>query len=175
MVNLVSQKMGIHEWSYDNNITSDARFKVPLKELTIVLKDVRMEVELGFDPRVAFGEAQRCLNCDVQTVFSPKLCIECDACVDICPMDCISFTADGEEGELRARLNAPARNAAQDLYVQAGLKTGRIMAKDEDVCLHCGLCAERCPTGAWDMQKFLLEPGQAGSACGKPDRAQRAA
>jgi ferredoxin len=175
MVNLLSQKMGIHEWSYDNNITNDARFKVPLKELTIVLKDVRMEVELGFDPKVAFEEAQRCLNCDVQTVFTPKLCIECDACVDICPMDCITFTADGEEGELRARLNVPAHNTSQDLYLQAGLKTGRIMAKDEDVCLHCGLCAERCPTGAWDMQKFLLEMGHAGSGCGQPDRARQAA
>jgi ferredoxin len=160
-VNLMSQKMGIHEWSYDNQVAPDARYKVPLKELTIVLKDIRQEVELGFDPQLAWKEAQRCLNCDVQTVFAPKLCIECDACVDICPMDCITFTADGEEGELRARLNAPAENLAQDLYVGGPLKTGRIMAKDEDVCLHCGLCAERCPTGAWDMQKFLLETAQA--------------
>jgi NADPH-dependent glutamate synthase beta subunit-like oxidoreductase len=160
-VNLVSQKMGIHEWSYDNQVAPDARYKVPLKELTIVLKDIRQEVELGFDPQLAWKEAQRCLNCDVQTVFAPKLCIECDACVDICPMDCITFTADGEEGELRARLNAPAENASQALYVGAPLKTGRIMVKDEDVCLHCGLCAERCPTGAWDMQKFLLEAAQA--------------
>jgi formate dehydrogenase beta subunit len=165
LVNLASQKMGIHEWSYDNAITNDTRFKVPLKDLTIALKDIRQEVELGFDPQLAFQEAQRCLNCDVQTVFAPRLCIECDACVDICPMDCITFTADGEEGELRARLNAPAANLAQDLYVGAGLKTGRIMAKDEDVCLHCGLCAERCPTGAWDMQKFLLDPAHAGPAC----------
>jgi NADPH-dependent glutamate synthase beta subunit-like oxidoreductase len=164
-VNLASQKMGIHEWSYDNAITNDTRFKVPLKDLTIALKDIRQEVELGFDPQLAFQEAQRCLNCDVQTVFAPRLCIECDACVDICPMDCITFTADGEEGELRSRLNAPAANLAQDLYVGAGLKTGRIMAKDEDVCLHCGLCAERCPTGAWDMQKFLLDPAHAGPAC----------
>jgi formate dehydrogenase (NADP+) beta subunit len=162
-VNLLSQKMGIHEWSYDNNIVPDLRFKVPLKDLTIALKDIRQEVELGFDPELAWKEAQRCLNCDVQTVFAPKLCIECDACVDICPMDCITFTKDGEEGELRARLNQPATNLAQDIYVSAGLKTGRIMAKDEDVCLHCGLCAERCPTGAWDMQKFLLYPAEAGS------------
>ena len=161
-VNLVSQKMGIHEWSYDNQVAPEARFKVPLKDLTIVLKDIRQEVELGFDPELAWKEAQRCLNCDVQTVFAPKLCIECDACVDICPMDCITFTADGEEGELRARLNAPAHDADQAIYVAGGLKTGRIMAKDEDVCLHCGLCAERCPTGAWDMQKFLLHPAQAG-------------
>jgi len=164
-VNLVSQKMGIHEWSYDNQVAPEARFKVPLKDITIALKDIREEVELGFDPDLAWKEAQRCLNCDVQTVFAPKLCIECDACVDICPMDCITFTADGEEGELRARLNAPADNPQQAIYVASGLKTGRIMAKDEDVCLHCGLCAERCPTGAWDMQKFLLVMTHAGPGC----------
>jgi formate dehydrogenase beta subunit len=175
MVNLLSQKMGIHEWSYDNNIVPDVRFKVPLKDLTIALKDIRQEVELGFDPELAWKEAQRCLNCDVQTVFAPKLCIECDACVDICPMDCITFTKDGEEGELRARLNQPARNLTQDIYVSAGLKTGRIMAKDEDVCLHCGLCAERCPTGAWDMQKFLLELAPAGPACRDHHAPRRAA
>jgi NADPH-dependent glutamate synthase beta subunit-like oxidoreductase len=168
MVNLMSQKMGIHEWSYDNQVAPEARFKVPLKDLTIVLKDIRQEVELGFDPELAWKEAQRCLNCDVETVFAPKLCIECDACVDICPVDCITFTADGEEGDLRARLNAPAQNPDQALYVSGGLKTGRIMVKDEDVCLHCGLCAERCPTGAWDMQKFLLEPTPAGPRCRQP-------
>jgi ferredoxin len=124
-----------------------------------------MEVELGFDLELAFLESQRCLNCDVQTVFNDKLCIECDACVDICPMDCITFTAAGSEDDLRPRLRAPAVNLAQDLYVSGALKTGRIMVKDEDVCLHCGLCAERCPTGAWDMQKFLLETAQAGHAC----------
>jgi len=169
-VNLVSQKMGIHEWSYDNQVANDARFKVPLKELTIALKNIREEVELGFDPELALKEAQRCLNCDVQTVFAPKLCIECDACVDICPVDCITFTLNGEEGELRARLNAPSHDLEQSLYVSPALKTGRIMAKDEDVCLHCGLCAERCPTGAWDMQKFLLEPAQAGPRCRQPAR-----
>ncbi len=162
MVNLLSQKMGIHEWSYDNQVAPEARFKVPLKELTIALRDIRQEVELGFDVELAWKEAQRCLNCDVQTVFSAKLCIECDACVDICPVDCITFTPNGEEGELRARLNAPARNSEQALYVSPELRTGRIMAKDEDVCLHCGLCAERCPTGAWDMQKFLLDMTYAG-------------
>jgi formate dehydrogenase beta subunit len=164
-MNLVSQKMGIHEWSYDNQVAPEARFKVPLKDITIALKDIREEVELGFDPDLAWKEAQRCLNCDVQTVFAPKLCIECDACVDICPMDCITFTADGEEGELRARLNAPADNPQQAIYVAGGLKTGRIMAKDEDVCLHCGLCAERCPTGAWDMQKSLITMTHAGPGC----------
>jgi len=154
---LISQKMGIHEWSYDNDISIDLRFKVPMREPEIALKDISAEVELGFSLETAFKEAERCLNCDVQTVFVPKLCIECDACADICPVDCITFTDDGEEAELRTRLNAPALNLEQDLYVGVGLKTGRVMAKDEDVCLHCGLCAERCPTGAWDMQKFLLE------------------
>ncbi len=173
LVNLISQKMGIHEWSYDNQVAPEARFKVPLKDLAIALKDIRQEVELGFDPELAWKEAQRCLNCDVQTVFAPKLCIECDACVDICPMDCITFTADGEEGELRARLNAPAPDLEQAIYVAGGLKTGRIMAKDEDVCLHCGLCAERCPTGAWDMQKFLLNPAQAGPGCRQPAAPRR--
>jgi formate dehydrogenase beta subunit len=174
-VNLLSQKMGIHEWSYDNQVAPEARFKVPLKDLVLALKDIRQEVELGFDPELAWKEAQRCLNCDVQTVFTPKLCIECDACVDICPMDCITFTADGPEGELRARLMAPAANLDQPIYVAAGLRTGRIMAKDEDVCLHCGLCAERCPTGPWDMQKFLLEPARAGPGCRLPAAARKVA
>jgi formate hydrogenlyase subunit 6/NADH:ubiquinone oxidoreductase subunit I len=162
---LVSQKMGIHEWSYDNAIIPDRRHRVPLKDTVIALKSIKVEVELGFDAKLAWSEAQRCLNCDVQTVFADKLCIECDACVDICPMDCITFTGDGEEAELRTRLNAPALNATQDLYVSGPLKTARIMAKDEDVCLHCGLCAERCPTGAWDMKKSYIDMTHAG---GKP-------
>ena len=171
MVNLTSQKMGIHEWSYDNDISNDQRYKVPLKEQKLALKNIKVEVELGFDAKLALAEAGRCLNCDAQTVFSPKLCIECDACVDICPMDCITFTANGDEKDLRTRLNAPARNLSQDIYVSDGLKTGRIMAKDEDVCLHCGLCAERCPTSAWDMQKFLLDMTHAGPGCrNKPQR-----
>ena len=156
-VNLMSQKMGIHEWSYDNGIHGDRRYRVPLKDTVIALKDIRTEVELGFDQKLAYAEAQRCLNCDVQTVFADRLCIECDACVDICPMDCITFTVNGDESDLRQRLMAPAMNVEQPLYISAPVKTGRIMAKDEDVCLHCGLCAERCPTGAWDMQKFLLD------------------
>ena len=162
---LVSQKMGIHEWSYDNDIANDRRYRVPLLDKAAALKDVKLEVELGFDPELGFREAQRCLNCDVQTVFADPLCIECDACVDICPMDCITFTADGEEAELRTRLKAPAPNLAQDLYVSGALATGRVMVKDEDVCLHCGLCAERCPTGAWDMQKLLYEVTHAEAAC----------
>ena len=165
MVNLVSQKMGIHEWSYDNDISNDKRFKVPHQALAAALGDIKVEVELGFDPKLGFEEAQRCLNCDAETVFDERLCIECDACADICPMDCITFTGNGEEAELRSRLMAPARNLEQAIYVSDPLKTGRIMAKDEDVCLHCGLCAERCPTGAWDMQKFFLEMTQAGAAC----------
>lgn len=163
--NLMSTKMGIHEWSYDNDTSNDVRFKVPWAKAEIALANIRVEVELGFDAATAFKEAGRCLNCDVQTVFAEPACIECDACVDICPMDCISFTANGEETDLRGRLKAPALNLAQDLYVSGELKTGRVMVKDEDVCLHCGLCAERCPTGAWDMQKFLLNTTQAGPAC----------
>ena len=167
-VTLVSQKMGIHEWSYDNDISNEIRYRVPLREKKEALKSVKVEVELGYDLQQALGEAQRCLNCDVQTVFADKLCIECDACVDICPMDCITFTEDAPEGEhgesdLRGRLSAPAGNLTQDLYVSGKLGTGRVMAKDEDVCLHCGLCAERCPTGAWDMQKFYLDMTYAGA------------
>ena len=173
-VNLMSQKMGIHEWSYDNAVSDDLRFKVPWIAAEKALKSIKVEVELGFDAATAFKEAQRCLNCDVQTVFNDKLCIECDACVDICPMDCISFTANGDEAELRQRLKAPATNLAQDLYVSAPLKTSRVMVKDEDVCLHCGLCAERCPTGAWDMQKFLLSTTKAGPACRDSKPAVRA-
>ncbi len=168
-VELVSQKMGIHEWSYDNEIEPDKRYKVPLRDKVVALKDIKAEVELGFDEQLALKECGRCLNCDVETVFSASLCIECDACVDICPMDCITFTANGEEADLRQRLTAPAKNLTQDLYVQGGLKTGRVMVKDEDVCLHCSLCAERCPTGAWDMQKFLLEMTYAGNSC-RPQR-----
>jgi NADPH-dependent glutamate synthase beta subunit-like oxidoreductase len=164
-VTLVSQKMGIHEWSYDNDISNDLRYKVPLRDTAVALKDIKVEVELGFDEKLGYLEAERCLNCDVQTVFTGSLCIECDACVDICPMDCITFTEDGSEEELRGRLMAPALNLEQDLYVADSLKTGRIMVKDEDVCLHCGLCAERCPTGAWDMRKFLLDMTMAGPAC----------
>jgi formate dehydrogenase (NADP+) beta subunit len=167
MVNLSSQKMGIHEWSYDNDIASDKRYRVPLRELNVALKDIKLEVELGYDAQLAFKEAERCLNCDVQTVFSTPLCIECDACVDICPMDCISFTDNADEDTLRHGLHVPAVNLGQDLYVSSTLKTGRVMVKDEDVCLHCGLCAERCPTGAWDMQKFYLETAQAEHACQK--------
>ena len=173
-VSVFSQKMGIHEWSYDNDVALDKRFKVPLKEAAVALKNIKVEVELGFDVATAFKEAQRCLNCDVQTVFSDNLCIECDACVDICPMDCITFTEPGEEKALRQRLVAPAVNLVQDLYVSGALRTQRVMVKDEDVCLHCGLCAERCPTGAWDMRKYLIDMTHAGPKC-RPEQPQRKA
>jgi formate dehydrogenase (NADP+) beta subunit len=165
MVEIVSQKMGIHEWSYDNDIAPDRRYRVPLRDKVVALRDIKTEVELGYDPDLALKEAHRCLNCDVQTVFTSALCIECDACVDICPMDCITFTENGEEADLRTRLRAPAKNLTQDLYVANDLKTGRVMVKDEDVCLHCGLCAERCPTGAWDMKKYLIDMTHANDQC----------
>src|SRR5271170_3058006 len=164
-VQVSSQKMGIHEWSYDNDISGDKRYKVPHRDKVIALKDIRTEVELGYDVKLALGEAQRCLNCDIQTVFTAPLCIECDACVDICPMDCITFTPNADEADLRQHLKAPSPHHDQALYVADGLKTGRVMVKDEDVCLHCGLCAERCPTGAWDMQKYLIDMTHAEQAC----------
>jgi len=167
-VTLVSQKMGIHEWTYDNAVTPDLRHKVPWRDVNAALRNIKVEVELGFDVQLAWKEAQRCLNCDVQTVFNASQCIECDACVDICPTDCITFTGNGDEPELRTRLRAPARHADQALYVSTALKTQRVMVKDEDVCLHCGLCAERCPTGAWDMQKFSIDLTQAGRGCRPP-------
>jgi formate dehydrogenase beta subunit len=155
ITNLIQQKMGIHEWSYNSTIGNDLRYKVPHEKKEVTLNNIKAEVELGFDQATAYKEALRCLNCDIQTVFSPTLCIECDACMDICPTSCISFTANGEEEDLRKRLSAPAINQSQDLYVSDTLKTTRVMIKDEDVCLHCGLCAERCPTSAWDMKKYL--------------------
>jgi formate dehydrogenase (NADP+) beta subunit len=170
IVRLDSQKMGIHEWSYDNAVSGDERYAVPWSEAARKLDSISTEVELGFDVATAWKETQRCLNCDVQTVFDRDKCIECDACVDICPTDCITFTANGDEAELRTRLTAPALNAEQDLYVSEPLKTMRVMVKDEDVCLHCSLCAERCPTGAWDMQKFLLQEVYAGAGCRRKAR-----
>ncbi len=155
MTNLTSQKMGIHEWQYDNFIAEDKRYIVPHENNAIALHDRKVEVELGYGLPEGFKEAQRCLNCDVQTVFTASLCIECDACVDVCPTDCITFTANDEEEELRKTLSAPAINLEQAIYVSETLPTTRVMIKDEDVCLHCGLCAERCPTSAWDMQKYI--------------------
>ena len=160
--NLMSQKMGVHEWIYDNAVADDKRHIVPLAPLEKTLKDRLLEVELGFDEDTGYKEAERCLNCDVQTVFEEARCIECDACVDICPTDCITFTANGRAGTLREHLSAPAKNLDQDLYVSRILPTKRVMVKDEDVCLHCGLCAERCPTAAWDMQQFMYNVAKAG-------------
>jgi NADPH-dependent glutamate synthase beta subunit-like oxidoreductase/ferredoxin len=157
-VNLQSRKMGMHEWSYNNDYSGIERRLVPHVSLKERFKKIDIEVELGFTAEQAAAEVQRCLNCDVQTVFEAKLCIECDACIDICPVDCLTMTPDGEEAELRTRLKAPATNVTQALYVSAPLKhTGRVMVKDEDVCVHCGLCAERCPTAAWDMQKSWVK------------------
>jgi formate dehydrogenase (NADP+) beta subunit len=167
-VNLRSVKMGIHEWAYDSEIAHDERYIVPQADKSKTLKDRMIEVELGFDPPTGFKEAQRCLNCDVQTVFTEVKCIECDACVDVCPTDCITFTKNAEEKELRQKLLVPALNETQDLYVSETLPTNRVMVKDEDVCLHCGLCAERCPTAAWDMQEFFYNVTKTPyTSCGK--------
>jgi NADPH-dependent glutamate synthase beta subunit-like oxidoreductase len=162
---LFSQKMGIHEWAYRNDYSARERVAVPHADKARALRDLKVEVELGFDDQLAARESERCLNCDVETVFSAPLCIECDACMDICPVDCINFTANEDEASLRQHLRVPAHNTSQDLYVSGALKTGRIMVKDEDVCVHCGLCAERCPTGAWDMQKFMYVEAQSSQAC----------
>ena len=169
MTNLVSQKMGVHEWSYDNDISQDKRFLVPHADQKVSLKNLKVEVELGYDEKLAFEEAQRCLNCDVQTVFTESKCIECDACVDICPTDTINFIANDSEEELRKKLRIPATNKDQDLLVSEQLATKRVMVKDEDMCVHCGLCAERCPTAAWDMQTFLYEESRTYSNCTSMD------
>ena len=156
-MNLQSRKMGIHEWSYSNDYTPVERRLVPHVSLKERFKKLNIEVELGFTAEQAAQEVQRCLNCDVQTVFSAKLCIECDACIDICPVDCLTITGNGDEADLRTRLKAPAKNLAEPLMVSGPLpQTGRVMVKDEDLCVHCGLCAERCPTAAWDMQKSYV-------------------
>ncbi|MBV9345225.1 MAG: FAD-dependent oxidoreductase [Gammaproteobacteria bacterium] len=162
-MNLQSRKMGMHEWSYSNDYTPVERRLMPHVSLKERFKKLNIEVELGFTAGQVEQEVQRCLNCDVQTVFTAKLCIECDACIDICPVDCLTITHNGTEAEVRSRLKAPARNPAQPLYVSAALpQTARVMVKDEDLCVHCGLCAERCPTAAWDMQKSELHWPHAG-------------
>ena len=161
-VNLQSRKMGMHEWSYSNDYAPQERRLMPHVSLKERFKKLNIEVELGFTAEQAAQEVQRCLNCDVQTVFSAKLCIECDACLDICPVDCLTITHNGEEADLRTRLKAPAKNVSQPLYVSVSLpQTARVMVKDEDLCVHCGLCAERCPTAAWDMQKSYVHWPQA--------------
>ena len=156
-VNLQSRKMGMHEWSYSNDYAPVERRLMPHVSLKERFKKLNIEVELGFTAEQAAQEVQRCLNCDVQTVFTTKLCIECDACIDICPVDCLTITHNGDEADLRSRLKAPAKNLTQPLMVSTALpQTGRVMVKDEDLCVHCGLCAERCPTAAWDMQKSYV-------------------
>jgi len=153
-VKLASQKMGMHEWSFSNSYDTSERRLMPHVDLKERFKKLDIEVELGFTVDQMIKEVERCLNCDIQTVFTADLCIECDACIDVCPVNCLTMTANGDEADLRTRLAAPAVNHEQALYVSADLpQTGRVMVKDEDLCVHCSLCAERCPTGAWDMQK----------------------
>ena len=156
-MNLTSQKMGIHEWSYSNDYDGSERRLMPHVDLKKRFKQLNIEVELGFTLDQTVKEVERCLNCDIQTVFAANLCIECDACIDVCPVDCLTITENGDEDDLRTRLTAPAENLEEDLYVSEPLpQTSRVMVKDEDLCVHCGLCAERCPTGAWDMQKSTI-------------------
>jgi ferredoxin len=162
-MNLTSQKMGIQEWSYSNAYSGAQRVKMTHVELTERFKSVQIEVETGFTAEQTAVEVQRCLNCDIETHFTDALCIECDACIDICPVDCLTIAYDAEAGAdagadaLEERLTAPRLHAEQPLFVSGPLKhTARVMVKDEDICLHCGLCAERCPTAAWDMRKFEL-------------------
>jgi len=176
-VNLSSQKMGIHEWSFSNNYDPSARRLMPHVDLKERFRKLDIEVELGFSVEQTIQEVERCLNCDIQTVFVEKLCIECDACIDVCPVNCLTITKNGDEADLRMRLAAPAENTEQDLYVSGDLpQTGRVMVKDEDLCVHCSLCAERCPTGAWDMQKSdILIPHAIDEAdAGQPRQTQAA-
>lgn len=173
-MNLASQKMGIHEWSYSNDYDPAERRLMPHVELKERFKKLDIEVELGFTVEQTIKEVERCLNCDIQTVFAAGLCIECDACIDICPVDCLTITHNGDEADLRTRLSAPAEDITQDLYVSEELpQTQRVMVKDEDMCVHCGLCAERCPTGAWDMQKstILIPYARDEAESGKPRKA----
>ena len=157
-MHLSSTKMGMHSWAYSNDFNPSPRQKMTHAELVKRFASVSEEVELGFTPEQTATEVERCLNCDIETKFTANLCIECDACVDVCPVNCLTITVDRDsETELRAHLSAPADNLSQDIYVSDNLpQTKRVMVKDEDICLHCGLCAERCPTAAWDMSKFSL-------------------
>jgi NADPH-dependent glutamate synthase beta subunit-like oxidoreductase len=163
-MNLISQKMGISEWSYHNDYNPAHRQKMKHVDLVQRFEDLQVEVELGFSAEQTAREVQRCLNCDVETVFNAPKCIECDACIDICPLSCLTIAPDASEDVLRKHLSAPAVNLDQALFASKPLpQTGRLMLKDEDLCVHCGLCAERCPTAAWDMQKFQLYINYAGA------------
>ena len=156
-MNLTSTKMGLHEWSYSNDFDRDERYEVPTVPMENRFKDINIEVELGFEPGQFRREVERCLNCDIQTDFVANLCIECDACIDVCPVNCLMITDNADEEVLRSKIKTPAENPEQAIFVSEDLpQTGRVMIKDEDVCIHCGLCAERCPTAAWDMKKFEL-------------------
>jgi formate hydrogenlyase subunit 6/NADH:ubiquinone oxidoreductase subunit I len=162
-MNLISMKMGISEWSYHNDFNPAHRQKMQHVDLERRFKELDIEVELGFSAEQTAREVQRCLNCDIETVFSAPKCIECDACIDICPVSCLTMEKDGTEEELRKHLTVPALNLDQALFASKPLpQTGRLMLKDEDLCVHCGLCAERCPTAAWDMQKFQIFISHAG-------------
>jgi ferredoxin len=173
-MNLQTSKMGMHEWAYSNNYNGAERRLMPHVALKERFQKLNIEVELGFTAELAMQEVERCLNCDVQTVFTDKLCIECDACIDICPVDCLTITPVGAEEELRQRLTAPATNVTQALFVSGPLpQTSRVMVKDEDLCVHCGLCAERCPTAAWDMQKFTLLRPKAIDEANRPTPGKR--
>jgi thioredoxin reductase/ferredoxin len=158
LMNLGSRKMGMHEWSYSNDFDPAARRKMEHVELSQRFKDLTTEVELGFTAEQAQQEVERCLNCDIQTVFFDDLCIECDACLDICPTQCLTMTPDVDKADLLGLLKAPRQNSEQPLFTSEQLKqTKRIMVKDENLCIHCSLCAERCPTAAWDMKKSLFK------------------
>jgi formate dehydrogenase (NADP+) beta subunit len=168
-ITLTSTKMGLHEWAYSNNYDPVPRQKMVHAEMPARFEQMAIEVEKGFTPEQTRAEVERCLNCDVQTHFTDALCIECDACIDICPVDCLTIAPNGDEADLRQRLTAPAEQVDQPLFVSGGLKqTGRVMVKDENVCLHCGLCAERCPTYAWDMRKSLVQLPYAGAPMPAP-------
>ncbi len=169
---LLSTKMGLHEWAYKNDYNAVGRQKMSHVELTKRFERLGIEVEMGFNAEQTAREVERCLNCDVQTVFTDKLCIECDACIDVCPTACLTITKNEEEAELRKHLSAPAKNLTQDIFASGPLpQTARLMVKDEDVCVHCGLCAERCPTAAWDMKRYVLHQPYAGKAAERAPQA----
>jgi NADPH-dependent glutamate synthase beta subunit-like oxidoreductase len=171
---LATTKMGLHEWAYSNNFDPATRQKMIHVDLPLRFSNMKVEVEAGFTEEQTRQEVERCLNCDIQTNFTESACIECDACIDICPVDCLTMTVNEEEADLRKHLTAPAEQLDQALFVSGALKqTGRVMVKDENVCLHCGLCAERCPTFAWDMRKFVLHLPYAGNPAPESTVAQK--